>query len=115
MVAYFEAWQNNHPELVKMFIDPLQLTQNLRGPMTEQEAYARADEFRDLVKKRTGLSGSALVCPHEKSEMTPCLARDGHIVLVQQFRSWENPICVGCEYALLPLLEAEKAKHEDQP
>jgi hypothetical protein len=76
--------------------------------LTQKAAEALADEFKQLIFKRTGLSGQALVCPREKSDMTPCLARDGRLVVV--FDSFGKPICVGCETRLIPQLEKERAK-----
>jgi hypothetical protein len=34
-------------------------------------------------------------CPFAKSDMTPCVRRDGHICWV--LNTWDKPICVGCE------------------
>jgi len=34
-------------------------------------------------------------CPHAKSEMTPCVLRDGPICFAMDSR--DQPICVGCE------------------
>jgi hypothetical protein len=76
--------------------------------MTHDEAASLADEFLRLVVARTGLRGSDLVCPREKSAMTPCLARDGHLVVVLDHAG--NPLCVGCEARLLDLLDRERQK-----
>lgn len=79
----------------------------------EQDAYEAADEFKRLVAKRTGLTPQQLVCPREKSDMTPCLARDGHLVVVFTSANPDRPICVGCETDLMARLEEEKKKHGD--
>jgi hypothetical protein len=71
--------------------------------------YAAADEYRQLIFTRTGLAHTELVCPREKSEMTPCIARDGELALCST--SFGKPICVGCEHGLYSLLEKERAKH----
>jgi hypothetical protein len=34
-------------------------------------------------------------CPYAKSDMTPCVIRDGDICYAMG--SYDNPICVGCE------------------
>jgi hypothetical protein len=34
-------------------------------------------------------------CEFAKSDMTPCVRRDGHICWV--LNSFDHPICVGCE------------------
>lgn len=34
-------------------------------------------------------------CPFAKSDMTPCVRRDGHICWV--LGDFDHPICVGCE------------------
>jgi hypothetical protein len=65
-----------------------------------------ADEYSRLVLKRIGCESEDLECPRERSEMTPCLARDGGCVIVWRFR---KPICVGCEADLHELIEKEKA------
>jgi hypothetical protein len=77
--------------------------------MTEQEAYDRADELRRLVFERTGLQGRELVCPREKSFMTPCIARDGGTAVA--FRTDGTAICVGCETSLSFQIEREREKH----
>ena len=67
-----------------------------------------ADEFKRLVRKRTGIAPVSLQCPREKSFMTPCVARDGHLAVAE---SVNGDICVGCEHLVEALLEKEKAKH----
>jgi hypothetical protein len=82
--------------------------------MTPHEAHvqamaaALADEFRRLVLARTGLTPKTLTCPREKSEMTPCVARDGRLAVAHTFR--HTPICVGCEARLELLVEGERDK-----
>jgi hypothetical protein len=73
----------------------------------QREASALADELKALIYARTGLAPQALACPREKSDMTPCVARDGHLVVV--FAAGERPICVGCEADLLTLVERERS------
>lgn len=63
------------------------------------------DEYKDLVFKRTGLTPNELVCPREKTEMTPCVARDGDIAMLEDKR------CVGCLAKVEYLLTIEKQKH----
>ena len=74
--------------------------------MTKDEQHA--DDFTELVLKRTGLTRGELKCPREKSDMTPCLARDGHLVVVY---SHGEPICVGCEAKLNELLAKERVRN----
>ena len=62
------------------------------------------DEFRDMVLKRTGLRREKLVCPREKSDMTPCVARDGDLAMTSDGR------CVGCNASISMLLEEEKVR-----
>jgi hypothetical protein len=70
--------------------------------IAEQEAYQQADELKALIFARTSLRGSDLVCPREKSEMTPCIARDGHLAVA--FTSTGFALCVGCEAGVKRLL-----------
>ena len=69
-----------------------------------------ANEFKRLVMERTGLKPNELVCPREKSAMTPCIARDGHLAIAVAFGA---QICVGCAHSVQRLLETERAySHE---
>ena len=65
------------------------------------------NDFRDVVLSRTQLTPETLVCPREKSDMTPCVARDGGICVVQD--GFANPICVGCGARIDLLLDEEKS------
>lgn len=64
-----------------------------------------ADELSVMVLKRTGLRPQKLICPREKSEMTPCVVRDGRLAAVDD--DYHGPICIGCERGLQRLLDAE--------
>jgi hypothetical protein len=75
--------------------------------MTEEEAQKLGDDFRDAIFKRTGLKGSALVCPREKSDMTPCTARDGGVTVIF---IRDRPCCVGCETSIEVQMEKELAR-----
>lgn len=77
--------------------------------MTQKEAEQLAEEFKDLVLRRTGIQPEDLSCPREKSDMTPCAARDGHLVAVLNSRA--HPLCVGCGHSLVRLVEEERTKH----
>jgi hypothetical protein len=68
------------------------------------------DELRDLVLARTGLKREDLQCPREKSEMTPCVARDGDSAMTM---AGLMPICVGCEASVTELLVSEKERGND--
>lgn len=65
------------------------------------------NEFRDLCFKRTGIKPEELECPREKSDMTPCVARDGDLAMT------ENKLCVGCSRLVSGLLDLERMKHQD--
>jgi hypothetical protein len=72
------------------------------------EAAAKdAEQFRDLVFRRTGLHGKTLVCPKEKSADTPCIARDGRLAVAL---SVYGGVCVGCERTVHSCLTAEIEK-----
>lgn len=73
--------------------------------------YADADTLQALITKRTGLHGSELVCPREKSEMTPCVARDGRLAVCEGRYSSGPALCVGCEFGVATLLTKERALH----
>lgn len=71
------------------------------------------DEFRDLVLTRTGLTARTLVCPREKSDMTPCVARDGGICVIEIHAAGGGgpyPVCVGCETRIDLRLAEERAR-----
>lgn len=76
--------------------------------MTEQQTQELGDTFRDAVLARTGLKAEELWCPREKSDMTPCVARDGGICVVLD--TFGHPICVGCETRIDRRLEEERVK-----
>jgi len=64
-----------------------------------------ADELKDLIYNQTGLEGHELLCPREKSDMTPCVARDGDLATTDDGK------CVGCGADIIELLNTERAKH----
>jgi len=81
------------------------------------DAYNQANELKTLVFKRTGLKPETLRCPREKSEMTPCVARDGELAVAETGVRSAHPdmhrfICVGCEHEVGELLNTEKEKHK---
>lgn len=59
------------------------------------------DELKDLVLKRTGLKEHELECPREKSELTPCVCRDGDCAMTEDFH------CVGCGASVPNLIATE--------
>lgn len=63
-----------------------------------------ADQLKELIAKRTGLKPEELVCPREKSSMTPCIARDGDLAML------DDKTCVGCGCSVIDQLEAEKIR-----
>jgi len=76
--------------------------------VTPDEARALGDELRRLVLARTRIPAHRLVCPRERSDMTPCVAKDGGLCVVQT--SSGTPICVGCEVSVELELERERGK-----
>jgi hypothetical protein len=62
--------------------------------------------YRDMVIKRTGLKDEDLVCPREKSFMTPCVARDGDCAMTN------NECCVGCNVSVAELIKLEREKQK---
>ena len=74
---------------------------------TEDQTRKLGDQFRDLVLTRTGLKPTELVCPREKSDMTPCTARDGGITVILING---HPCCVGCETRIDLQVAKELAK-----
>lgn len=73
-----------------------------------EEYTGKANTFRELVVKRTGIQAADLECPREKSSMTPCVGRDGGLAVA----SGAFYVCVGCGVSVDQLLDAEKKKHE---
>ncbi len=84
--------------------------------------YPEAEKLKALIFKRTGLPSSELTCPREKSEMTPCVARDGGLAvcdinigdadraLIISRRT--ELVCVGCEAKVAWLLDQEDRNGE---
>lgn len=68
-----------------------------------------ADELKRLVHARTGLKPKELVCPHEKSEMTPCVARNGALAVTTGGAN-AGGRCAGCDRTVPGLLAKEQAK-----
>ena len=74
----------------------------------EIKARKAADSYRDTVFARTGLKADDLVCPREKSSMTPCIARDGGLAVA--FTASGKAICVGCESGVEFQIQREKER-----
>jgi hypothetical protein len=69
------------------------------------KAEQAADELTSLVMKRIGATNrNEVECPREKSFMTPCIARDGHLALA------DDGACVGCGSKAVSLLKAEQER-----
>lgn len=62
-----------------------------------------ANKLKEIVLKRTLLKPNELVCPREKSDMTPCVVRDGDIAMLDDEKK-----CVGCGAIVTELLEHER-------
>lgn len=81
--------------------------------MTQHEAEMLATDYQQMVRTRTGLQGKNLVCPFEKSDMTPCVARDGGMAtFLRQACAGAEMIasCVGCEVGVEFLIDIEKKR-----
>ena len=71
-----------------------------------EPAYQMADELRGLITKRLKIASTEIVvCPRAKSDMTPCIARDGRLAVCEGVRI---ALCVGCEHSVQRLLTLEK-------
>jgi hypothetical protein len=73
-------------------------------PDAEKPDKKIGDQIRALVLKRTGLTEKELSCPREKSDMTPCIARDSDCVVSEDLK------CVGCGIDARAFLEEELRK-----
>lgn len=71
-----------------------------------------ANDFRDLILKRTNLKRAELQCPRERSSMTPCIARDGDLAVAQH--PTMGDICVGCVHSVSDLYHIEKSKNNQE-
>lgn len=72
--------------------------------MTSDDELTAADELSKRVMKRVGVTKrSELRCPRERSEMTPCVARDGRLAVA------DDGVCVGCGESPRTLLDRERA------
>lgn len=67
----------------------------------ELDFYQKAEAVKSLIFKRTGIKSKELECPREKSDMTPCIARDGELACT------ENGICIGCNMEVDKLYKLE--------
>jgi len=74
------------------------------------------DEFRELVFNHTGtkaeyLLGNPIIlgqCPREKTDMTPCVARDGDCAMTT------DECCVGCGMSVTVLIQEENERFGEQ-
>lgn len=74
------------------------------------EGMEQAKAYKRLVSRRTRLKRQDLVCPRERSEMTPCIARDGSLAVAA---AHDGPVCVGCNHRVQVLLAQEQARHKE--
>ena len=65
-----------------------------------------ADKLKAIIYERTGIMASELVCPREKSFMTPCICRDGDLAMT------DNKKCISCNISVFELLEEEGDKNK---
>jgi hypothetical protein len=73
--------------------------------MDQAHAEQLADELKAAVFKRTGIPPERLHCPRDRSDMTPCAARDGRLVATVNSRG--HGVCVGCGQSLQLLMQHE--------
>lgn len=73
--------------------------------------FVAADEYKRLVAARTGFKPDEIVCPREKSEMTPCVARDGRNAAADTVLDDDGGCCVGCSHQIYQLLAVERDRH----
>lgn len=66
-----------------------------------------ADKLRELIKKRIGVDPEDIMCPREKTFMTPCVVREGDLTMA------DDKTCVGCGINVLYLLEQEKGREKE--
>lgn len=66
----------------------------------------QANELKVLIFARTNLKPNKLVCPREKSAITPCVCRDGSLAETN-----DGKHCIGCGADIYDLLHAERKKH----
>lgn len=60
-------------------------------PQQDRKVDQAADELaRCVLSKVGGTDRNDVQCPREKSFMTPCIARDGHLALAG------DRVCAGC-------------------
>lgn len=78
--------------------------------MTQRDAETVANQLRDAVLQRTGLTADTLTCPREKSDMTPCVARDGGLAVRLSEPTAVAAMCVGCSANVSDLLRAERSR-----
>ena len=62
------------------------------------------DLYKGIIIGRTGISPKELECPREKSDMTPCVARDGDVAMT------EDGKCIGCGDDIQELINEEMKK-----
>ncbi len=53
----------------------------MKDPTAEENA--RADKLAKIFWDRLRIKKNEIVCPFEKSEMTPCITRDGSMCLIR--------------------------------
>lgn len=66
------------------------------------------DQFKALVFEHTGIKAEDLQCPREKSDMTPCVARDGDCAMTN------DEHCVGCGQSVALMIEKENERFGGQ-
>ena len=72
------------------------------GKEKRKVVMSNAEELKRKVLERTGLKPNELVCPREKTTMTPCVVRDGDLATTGDGK------CVGCGVEVLRLLTKEE-------
>lgn len=71
----------------------------------EDHSDLNAELLKIHVQVRTGLKAGELVCPREKSAMTPCAVRDGKTAISENGKE-----CISCNGVVFKLLQEEVKK-----
>lgn len=67
---------------------------------------SKADMLRQIVYDRTRIAPQELACPRERSDMTPCIVRDGQLAVADG----AVEVCVGCGAKAQDLLDEESTR-----
>lgn len=74
--------------------------------LKDLDDFQKAELVKNMIFKRTGIPSKDLDCPRAKSEMTPCIAKDGESACTK------DGICVGCGMEVEKLYYVEKSQEK---